>query len=102
MPMLHNEKFTPGEWCAEAYTRVRSAGVEHYNSRTGERLPNPIEYPARFRWKKYNRPHHHIHPSARYELDFLAKNLKEAAKDDPKPLRMRNLVTGDIIMADIL
>jgi hypothetical protein len=60
-----------------------------------------------YRWRGYNRPHHHIHSGDKYAFEYLAPNLKAANldqghADSAKILRMRNTETGDIIMAAVL
>jgi len=98
MPMRKNEKPVFGPWKAERWTFSNSCD-------------NWVNGQPVYRWRNYNRPHHHIHSGEKYEFAYLAKNLKEANEcpwdkdwsDGKKPiLRMRNVETGDILPADIL
>jgi hypothetical protein len=96
MPCRHNEKPVLGPWRAEYW-----AYVGHKQDENG--VPtDPIR-----RWRAYNRPHHHIHSGDKYDFEYLAPNLKAANRDqghgrETFTLRMRNIETGDVIMADIL
>lgn len=93
MPYRHHETPTLGDWVAEYFT-----------TRT---IRRQFRTPA---WRRYNRPHHHIHGAdTGYAFEYLAPNLKAAnlnqgSREAPKryPLRMRNVKTGDVILADVL
>lgn len=97
MPMRKNEKNVVfGPWKAEYWAWVKSEVIDG-------------EFVETYRWRNYNRPHHHIHNGVKYDFAYLAKNLKAANEDPPggsswrrKILRMRNVKTGDFIPADIL
>jgi hypothetical protein len=95
MPLAKNEKrpaYWRGPWIAEYYTTVGHKQLP--DQRWGERI---------MRWRRYNRPHHHIHNTEKYEMGYLAGLLKAANDNFPGfTLRMRNTETGEIIMADIL
>lgn len=80
-----------GPWRAEYWAYVRHKQDE-----------NGVPTEKVYGWRGYNRPHHHIHKGDCYALEYLAPNLKAANTDSVYPLRMRNVETGDIIMADIL
>lgn len=85
-----------GPWRAEYLAYIGNATLP--DGRWGEKI---------LRWRSYNRPHYHIHHGGRYTLECLAHNLKLANVDQDHlargfTLRMRNVATNDIIMADIL
>jgi hypothetical protein len=94
MPMRKNEHPHLGPWRAEYYAYVGHKQDE-----------NMVPTDPIYRWRAYNRPHHHIHSGDCYAFEYLAPNLKAANETSARSslvLRMRNVETGDIILADIL
>lgn len=112
MPLRENEpvhyrpkdggsRKTKGDWRAEYWAYIRH-----------ETTPDGIVGEPVHRWRAYNRPHYHIHSGDRYDMEYLMRNLRAAHLDNTRrfpgidvkqfTLRMRNVRTGDIIMADVL